>query len=94
MVINVGHGLIDGNTPCYAIYPTAPTNSTYPQFKVGGHVTLDKNGNAWEIKESQGNVIDRKCYLIPWCSWHNSTARDQYEYDINSSNLVGTVRLL
>lgn len=90
LVINVSNGLIDNNTPCYAIDPAAPapTDCTHPQFKVGGHVTPDKNGNAWEIKDAQGNVIDRKCYLIPWCSWHNSTARDQYEYDINLKNVV------
>ena len=56
---------ISGN--CYADTPVPPGSTTHPAFNVGGHVTQNANGNV---------PTGGDCYLMPLCSWHNSTARD------------------
>lgn len=56
---------ISGN--CYANTPPPTGSTSHPAFSVGGHVTQNSNGSV-----STGG----QCYLMPLCSWHNSTARD------------------
>lgn len=57
---------------CYADTPKADSGSSHAKFSVGGHVTTDPSG-----KVKKGGV----CYLMPLCSWHNSTARDEEAFN-------------
>ena len=55
------------NRPITLVVPLPPGGTTHPGFSVGGHVTPNADGNV---------PTGGDCYLMPLCSWHNSTARD------------------
>lgn len=54
---------IDAN--CYVTNPNA--GGSHPDFSVGGHMTMNSDGSVGK---------DKLCYLMPLCSWHNSTSKD------------------
>ena len=56
---------------CYADTPAAPGSSSHAGFSVGGHMTPDSSG----VVATGGT-----CYLMPLCSWHNSTARNNQAF--------------
>jgi len=58
-------GLEDAN--CYVTNGDAPTSSSHANFSVGGHMTANSDGSVPYGGDS---------YLMPLCSWHNSTARN------------------
>ena len=68
---------ISGN--CYADTPLAPGTSSHASFNVGGHVTQNANGNV----PTGGN-----CYLMPLCSWHNSTARNGQAFQHTQTQML------
>lgn len=55
------------NSNCYVTSPLPTEKKTHPQFNVGGHMTVNKDGSV---------PVGGKCYLMPLCSWHNNKARD------------------
>lgn len=78
-------GNITEKSTCYADAPSPqPDKCTHNQFRVGGHMTTLADGNAWVDPVAK----DRRCYLIPWCSWHNSTYRDDLEHDITGCEVL------
>jgi len=60
---------INGN--CYVTNTNPVPGASHPSFSVGGHMTTISSG----IVPTGG-----ECYLMPLCSWHNSTARDGILY--------------
>ncbi|RKE83664.1 hypothetical protein [Rhizobium sp. AG855] len=56
---------IDGN--CYVTHPLPNPGTSHPQFSVGGHMTQNADGSVEKGKT---------CYLMPLCSWHNSTSNN------------------
>lgn len=68
---------ITGN--CYADAPDPGTGTSHPGFRVGGHMTPNSDGSV-EI----GGV----CYLMPLCSWHNSTSRDGVPFDHSQTAML------
>jgi len=54
------------NKPCYVTNNDKPGKS-HPNGWLGGHMTKDQTGQV----PNGGS-----CYLMPLCSWHNSTARN------------------
>lgn len=52
---------------CYVTDPLPQSDSSHPDFSVGGHMTTKSSG----IVEQGGTT-----YLMPLCYWHNSTSRD------------------
>ena len=61
----IRHG-ISGS--CYVTEPAPdPSESTHPEFALGGHMTPNANGFV---------PTGETCYLMPLCHWHNSTGRD------------------
>ncbi|MFC6663795.1 hypothetical protein [Deinococcus multiflagellatus] len=63
LLISMG---IAASSPCYVTNDPAPPDKSHPAFSVGGHMTV----------QSDGSVPNRTCFLMPLCSWHNSTSRD------------------
>ena len=64
-------GLADAE--CYVTNVPAPGTSTHPQFRVGGHMTPNSDGNV---------PVGDDCYLMPLCSWHNHPSRvDRFEHE-------------
>lgn len=57
------------NSKCYADTPVG--EKTHPAFAVGGHMTTAQNGIV-----AKGGT----CYLMPLCSWHNSTSKDGIKF--------------
>lgn len=53
---------------CYVTNVTAPGESSHPEFRVGGHMTPNEDGNVPEGGD---------CYLMPLCSWHNHHTREE-----------------
>ena len=58
------HGI---NDDCYVTNQSPPSKSSHADFSVGGHVTINSDGTVEAGEDS---------YLMPLCSWHNSTHRD------------------
>jgi hypothetical protein len=70
LLINHGIGSL-GNNHCYATTPLPGVPSSHPSFDVGGHVTTNSSGAV-----GTGGF----CYLMPLCTWHNSTARNHQPF--------------
>ncbi|WP_341712966.1 hypothetical protein [Erythrobacter sp.] len=64
---------------CYANTPTAPSDSSHPDFSVGGHVTPNKDGSV----PTGGN-----CYLMPLCYWHNGKANDEKAFNHSQTAML------
>lgn len=63
---------------CYVTNDT-PNGNSHPGFNVGGHMTLNEDGNV-EI----GGI----CYLMPLCSFHNSTSQNGIAFDHNETKML------
>lgn len=57
---------ISDTSECYATGPLANDGSSHPKFSVGGHMTPN----------ADGSVSNGLSYLMPLCSWHNSTSNN------------------
>jgi len=64
---------------CYVEGNTAPATSSHDLFSVGGHMTLNESG----LVET-GN----DCFLMPLCSWHNSTHRNGVPFTVTNKRLL------
>ncbi len=73
----ISHG-INGN--CYVTSPLPTTTGTsHPGFNVGGHMTPNSSGDV---------ATGGTCYLMPLCSWHNSTARDGQAFSHTETEML------
>ena len=72
--------LIDNsiNEPCYVTNNDNPGQS-HPNVWLGGHMTKDRTG----IVPNGGS-----CYLMPLCSWHNSTARNRVAFTHTKNKML------
>lgn len=64
---------------CYAETPIAPDRSSHPSFRVGGHMTDNPDGSV---------AVGGTCFLMPLCSWHNSTARDEMPFEHSETEML------
>lgn len=67
------------DTSCYVTNVAAPSGSSHPQFSVGGHMTTNPDG-----------IVERgeDCYLMPLCSWHNSTRRNGMRFEHSATKML------
>jgi hypothetical protein len=72
LLINYG---INGG--CYVT--NANPGGTHPAFSVGGHMTPNQNGVV-----AAGGI----CYLMPLCSWHNSTSQNGILFNLASTSIL------
>ena len=72
--------LIDNgiNGPCYVTNKDKPSKS-HPNGWLGGHMTKDSTGHV----PNGGS-----CYLMPLCSWHNSTARNGVAFTHDETEML------
>jgi len=66
------------NSPCY-VTNIEPAGKSHPKGWLGGHMTDDKNGQVANGGE---------CYLMPLCSWHNSTARNKVAFKHTKTKML------
>lgn len=66
-------------TPCYVTNVDPPSDSSHPLFKVGGHMTPNESGEV-----AHGGI----CYLMPLCSWHNSTRRNGVAFEHTQTKML------
>ena len=67
--------------PCYVTNqkPDKPDTSHYKGTWLGGHMALTKNG----VIKPGGTS-----YLMPLCSWHNSTSRDEKNFEHSKTKML------
>ena len=76
-------GSITDNSKCYGTTSPDPgVVCSHDDFRVGGHMTTKNDGTAIVVNG------DKRCYLIPWCFWHNSTSRDNVEHKVNGKEVL------
>lgn len=59
-------------------YVTNGGEGSHDNFSLGGHMT----------KESNGGVINKTCYLMPLCYWHNNPARDGDKFEHTKTEML------
>lgn len=69
------HG-IDGN--CY-VTNQPDSEGSHPDFSVGGHMTPNSDGQV---------PFGGDSYLMPLCSWHNSTARNGVAFQHTETRVI------
>ncbi|MGN7293138.1 hypothetical protein [Rhizobium sp. SAFR-030] len=74
LLVNSG---INGN--CYVTAPLPTVASSHPGFDVGGHMTTNSHGKV---------VTGQSCYLMPLCSWHNSTSRNHQAFSHTQTRML------
>jgi len=64
---------------CYVGNSDAPEKSSHNNFSVGGHMTPNKDGHV---------DVGADSFLMPLCSWHNSTARNGVPFQVSNRRLL------
>ena len=59
--------------------PPSGTSHEHAEFDVGGHVTPNQDGI---VNKGQS------CYLMPLCTWHNSTSRDGKNFEHSKTSML------
>lgn len=70
---------IDRDANCYVTNNVPASNTSHPLFRVGVHMTPNNNGQV-----DSGGV----CFLMPLCSWHNSTARNGIAFEHTETKML------
>lgn len=64
------------NNNCYV---TNSVGGVHPDFSVGGHMTINRNGSV-----PSSNI----CYLMPLCSYHNHTSQDEIKFTHTKTEML------
>ncbi len=68
-----------GGENCYVTNVVPPNDTSHPNFSVGGHMTTQRDGSV---------AVGADSYLMPLCSWHNSTARDEMNFTHSKDRMI------